>query len=108
MENENKLSFWEIVFSPFATLKNMVTSNSDVTEDIELNINSSDKIEAVLAKSFEGIDEEVQNHKVYSKPREIVDKTKVKVKAKSVNKEKETANKNQIIEKSKDDNSRIR
>ena len=39
MENENKLSFWEIVFSPFATLKNMVTSNSDVTEDIELNIN---------------------------------------------------------------------
>ena len=46
VDGEVKLSFWEILFSPFVSLKDMVTSKIDVHDDIELEINSSDPIKA--------------------------------------------------------------
>lgn len=57
-----KLNFWQILFSPFISLKNMVNSKPDIENDIELNINSNDKQEAALAKSLEKVDSEVQNY----------------------------------------------
>ena len=81
-----KLNFWQILFSPFISLKNMVNSKPDIENDIELNINSNDKQEAALAKSLEKVDSEVQNYgneqliseKAEKKSnREIVEKLKV-------------------------------
>lgn len=60
MNNEVKLSFWEILLSPFISMKNMVTSKSDVDTDFELSENSTNEIEAELAKSLEGIDNKVE------------------------------------------------
>ena len=57
VDGEVKLSFWEILFSPFVSLKDMVTSKIDVHDDIELEINSSDPIKAELAENQKEIDE---------------------------------------------------
>ena len=59
MDRDIKLNFWQILASPFATIKNMVTSKSDVDSEIELNMDSSDKVESELAKSSESIDSKV-------------------------------------------------
>lgn len=59
MDREVKLNSWQILASPFVSLKNMVTSKSDIDPEIELNIDSSDKVEAELAKSSESIDSKV-------------------------------------------------
>ena len=62
MNNEVKLSFWEILLSPFISMKNMVTSKSDVDTDFELSENSTDKVEADLAQSSKIIDNKVENY----------------------------------------------
>ena len=82
-----KLNFWQILFSPFISLKNMVSSGPEVENDIELNIDSTNKQEAALAKSLEKVDSEVQNYgneqliskKVEEKKshRKIVEETRV-------------------------------
>ena len=80
MNNEVKLSFWQILFSPFISLKNMVTSKPDVSDDIELNPNSLNKEEATLAKSFEKVDQEVQDYDISNraqKRNKILEETKV-------------------------------
>ena len=79
MKDDIKLSFWQILFSPFISLKNMVTSKSDVDGDVELNPNSNDKQEAMLAKSYEKVNDEVQNYGSASRAKrnEILEKTKV-------------------------------
>ena len=59
MDKEVKLGFLQILASPFVILKNMVTSKSDIDSEIELNTDSSDKVEAELAKSSESIDNKV-------------------------------------------------
>ena len=61
IDGEVKFSFWEILFSPFITIKNMVKSKSDVS-DGELDIKSSNKIESELAKSSEEIDKKVSRY----------------------------------------------
>ena len=61
VDGEIKFSFWEILFSPFITIKNMVKSKSDISDN-ELDIKSSNKIESELAKSSEEIDKKVSRY----------------------------------------------
>ena len=59
MDREVKLSFWQILTSPFVSLKNMVSSNNDVEQDVELSVDSTDKIEKELAESSKAIESKV-------------------------------------------------
>lgn len=79
VDGEVKLSFWEILFSPFVSLKDMVTSKIDVHDDIELEINSSDPIKAELAENQKEIDEKVDAYggSGKSQRREMLNQTKV-------------------------------
>ena len=61
MDNEIRLSFWEILLSPFVSLKKMVTSKEEINDEV-LNPNSSDKIEAYLAKKQNEVDGKVTNY----------------------------------------------
>ena len=58
MDREVKLSFWQILVSPFVSIKNMVTSENDI-EDVELSVDSTDATEKVLAESSRTIDSKV-------------------------------------------------
>ena len=82
MDRDIKLNFWQILTSPFATIKNMVTSKSDIEPDIELNIDSTDKTEAELAKSSESIDSKVDAYGNSGKAqrREVLKSVKVEKK----------------------------
>ena len=79
VDGDVKLSFLEILFSPFASLKNMVTSKNDVNDDIELEINSNDPIKAELAEKQKEIDEKVDAYggSGKSQRREMLNQTKV-------------------------------
>ena len=57
MNNEVKLSFWEILFSPFISMKNMVTSKSDVDGG---NLDPKDPIGAELLESLYKIGNKVK------------------------------------------------
>ena len=108
MNNEVKLSFWEILLSPFISMKNMVTSKSDVDTDFELSENSTDKVEADLAQSSKIIDNKVENYGNSSKAqrREVLKAVKVEqkdLKQKEEAKKIESKQKEQQIE---DDRSR--
>ena len=48
---EVKFSFLDILLSPFTSIWNMAKSKDDIGDEIELNPNSDNKIEAVLADS---------------------------------------------------------
>ena len=59
LNGEVKFSFADILLSPFMSIWNMAKSEEDVSDDIELNPNSSDKIEAVLANNQNEIDKKM-------------------------------------------------
>ena len=61
MDNEIRLSFLEILLSPFVSLKKMVTSKEEINDEV-LNPNSLDKIEAYLAKNQDEVDGKVTNY----------------------------------------------
>ena len=52
MDREVKLSFWQILASPFVSIKNMVTSENDIEPDVELSVDSTDKTVKELAESL--------------------------------------------------------
>ena len=81
-DGEIKLSFWEIMFSPFISIKNMITSKNDIDNTIDLNPDSTNKEESDLAKSLEKVDEQVQNYGNSSKAkrRETLNSVKVEKK----------------------------
>ena len=59
MDREVKLSFWQILASPFVSIKNMVTSENDIEPDVELSVDSTDATEKALAESSRTIDSKV-------------------------------------------------
>ena len=59
MDKEVRLSFWQILMSPFISLKNMVTTENEVDSEIKLREDSTNKIESDLAKSSKSIDSRV-------------------------------------------------
>ena len=61
MSNEIKLTPLGILLSPFIVLVKMAKSGPDVDTELGLNVNSSDKTEAVLAESLENVDKKVEN-----------------------------------------------
>ena len=79
VDSEVTLNFWEILFSPFVSLKDMVTSKSDVGDDIELKVNSNDPIKVELAENQKEIDEKVDAYggSGKSQRRAILNQTKV-------------------------------
>ena len=82
MNNDVKLSFWEILFSPFISLGKMVRSKPDVDTDLVLNENSANKVEADLAQSSKSIDAKVENYGNSGKAqrREVLKSVKVEQK----------------------------
>ena len=82
MDRDIKLNFWQILASPFVAVINMVKSKSDTEPDIELNIDSTDKTEAELAKSAENIDSKVDAYGNSGKAqkREVLKSVKVEKK----------------------------
>ena len=82
LNGEVKFSFADILLSPFMSIWNMAKSEEDVSDDIELNPNSSDKIEAVLANNQNEIDKKVETFGGHSKAqrKEMLNKTKVDTK----------------------------
>ena len=73
-----KLNFWQILFSPFISLKNMVNSKPDIENDIELNINSNDKQEVALAKSLEDINSKFEKSGSEQRAAENTEKKKIR------------------------------
>ena len=59
MDREVKLSFWQILASPFVSIKNMVTSENDIEPDVDLSVDSTDKTVKELAESSKSIDSKV-------------------------------------------------
>ena len=59
MDREVKLSFWQILLSPFISIKNMVTSENDIEPDTVLSVDSTDATEKELANSSRNIDNKV-------------------------------------------------
>ena len=90
MDRDIKLNFWQILSSPFATIKNMVTSKSDVEPDIELNIDSTDKTEEELAKSSKRIESKVDAYGNSGKAQRREVLKSVKVEKKDLNPKGET------------------
>ena len=62
VEGDTSLSFREIVFSPIFALWRMANGKEDVDTDLDLDLNSTNKLEAVLAKSQQEIDTKVDNY----------------------------------------------
>ena len=62
VDGDVKLSFVQILFSPILSLLSMANSKEDISDEIELNPNSSDKIEAYLAKNQDEVDGKVNNY----------------------------------------------
>ena len=79
---EVKFSFLDILLSPFTSIWNMAKSKDDIGDEIELNPNSDNKIEAVLADSQKEIDKKVEAHGGQSKTQrsEMLKQTKVDAK----------------------------
>ena len=59
MDREVKLSFWQILTSPFRIVKDMVTSGNDIEADVELSADSTDKTVKELAESSRSIDSKI-------------------------------------------------
>ena len=59
MDREVKLSFGQILASPFTAFWGMVTSKNDIEPEVELSIDSTDKTEKELAESSKSIDSKV-------------------------------------------------
>ena len=59
MDREVKLSFWQILASPFSIFKDMVTSKNDIEPEVELSVDSTDKTVKALAESSKSIDNKV-------------------------------------------------
>ena len=59
MKEELKLNFWQILMSPFISMRSMVSSESDLDSELELREDSSDKTEVDLAQSSKNIDKKV-------------------------------------------------
>ena len=62
VEGDTSLSFAEIVFAPIFALWGMANGKEDVDTDLDLDLNSTNKLEAVLAKSQQEIDTKVDNY----------------------------------------------
>ena len=59
MDREVKLSFWQILASPFRIVKDMVTSENDIEPDVKLSVDSTDKTVKELAESSRSIDSKI-------------------------------------------------
>ena len=59
MDREVKLSFWQILASPFRIVKDMVTSENDIEPDVKLSVDSADKTVKELAESSRSIDSKI-------------------------------------------------
>ena len=95
-DGDVKFSFAEIVFSPFLSLWSMAKSKEDVNTDLDLDLNSPDKVEAILAESQKEIDTKVSKYGGSGKVQrqEMLNQTKVDKKdLKPINKEKTQATK---------------
>lgn len=95
MERDVRLSFWQILMSPFVSIKNMVTSKADIDEDRELREDSTDKIEADLAKSSKNIDSKVDAYGNSGKAQRKEMLKSVEVSQDKLNKSVETTKKEQ-------------
>lgn len=67
-----KLSPMQIIFSPLLALWNMASSEPDITDEIELNPNSSDRTEAYLASNQDKVDEMVEKYATRGKAKKQI------------------------------------
>ena len=97
-DGEVKLSFAEIIFSPILSLWNMAKSTDEVEDDIALNPNSMDKLEAYLAKNQDEIVDEVNKYgnNIKRARQEMLNHTKVSKEQLEANKNKYQHAKNLI------------
>lgn len=98
IDGEVKQKFTEIIFAPFITLWNMAKSTDEVEDDIALNPNSMDKLEAYLAKNQDEIDDEVNKYgnNIKRARQEMLNHTKVSKEQLEANKNKYQHAKNLI------------
>ena len=102
MSNETKLTPLGILLSPFSVLAKMAKSGPDVDTELGLDVNSSDKTEAVLAESLENVDKKVENFGNSGKSQKRSEVIKaVKVEQKEL-KQKEESQKEEKTQKQKD------
>ena len=62
IDNNIKSNVIEILFSPFLTLVSMANSREDISDEIDLDPNSSNETEAYLANNQYEVDEKVKNY----------------------------------------------